>query len=1257
MLENETIIELATRMLAKRQETGNEIESSIYGITVSTENCQNPEDIELQLLKARIEIYEKNAEEAKHNYLMAAFAEQYQKREKGSSIPILVVTPQAEVVQRKEQDKQKEASNQFYLDFQTMNDIDWNNSDEVYGWMATIADDLNNFDARLPLNKIYSEEELSALQQKYQTERLSSAQVVLNELEKHGYTGEKVEINSKDDFNRQYIANYINELKNYGMLLTEKYVDVLKEDANGIEDEVINVVYRQAQDVLENSQDKNIDRVAFDDKKMEIAEEISDVTRRREKINFILDVAKALPSLELIANATTAVQVSSDVKKEKLEAKLATITESNKKILNNGQSANATGTGDPDLAKSVQTYLSYEEDYKAKMNEIYSSIMENAKILEKKVASKFERDNRKDIEKYGNLIEQGKEQLKKTIENETQKQQTAHINNLPTYTKKKIVRPKLDESFLKNTAGQFNIAEEQRAKQIFSKINARVEEKISQEDLNEFKDAIDKLKNKNSYSIYLVPLENALNQFTQYYNQENNLVPLEKPKIDESFLRNTAGQFNIAEEQQAKRAFLKINSNSNPEISKTELDEFKEAIDRLREKNANSIYLEPLSNALQEYTDYYNSVNNKKIAELAGNALSQNMQRPKLDESFLRNTAGQFNIAEEQQAKRAFLKINSNSNPEISKTELDEFKEAIDRLREKNANSIYLEPLVKSLNQFINCYNLANGLTAPEKPKINDSFLRATAGQFNIEEERAAKQAFYKINSNSSKEISAEDLINLKQSLDNLKRANEYSVYLQPLNEALQKFANYKISYDKYLDKTGNQSVTKENNKRKYGLEFIYDNITKLENTADQLEHKTLLSNINSKIAEMLNDKVINEQDIKNIKLITENEKNLRQAKEKTINFSLDNLDKELNELVKGQASKEEVEAKLREIAKPILENLDRQIKNLESNLNNIKSSDMNQVNKIVAEYQRKAPDNIDKSGITVEAITQILNDKLQSKQKEKQDLEQKINNFVQLHEKIKNKDYPDSEKGNPKKEEPHKPHNPFKLDDEEVKGLTEPNSKLRNLANSIKEKAKKVLNWIKEHPVKAAALLATTGLVGITAVVGISSALNNAKGETNEEQTEISQEAETLATQTPIEKTVEDAMQQTVAETPVLDNSDIANQVLADEQARIASGNDAVYQDIHSAANEQNQLYAQSSDVQAIWQNTNVEAGKMYQVEADGSLSEIHGVDALVQAGNEGKTIVSTWQNEDGTLGRSVITPSEFGQSMENVEESAKTR
>ncbi len=262
----------------------------------------------------------------------------------------------------------------------------------------------------------------------------------------------------------------------------------------------------------------------------------------------------------------------------------------------------------------------------------------------------------------------------------------------------------------------------------------------------------------------------------------------------------------------------------------------------------------------------------------------------------------------------------------------------------------------------------------------------------------------------------------------------------------------------------------------------------------------------------------------------------------------------------------------------------------------------------------------------------------------------------MELYEKVKNKDYPGPKKDDSNGKKQGK-QNILKLDDEEVEKLTEPNTKLRGILNSLKKQAKKVLNWIKEHPVKAVALLTTTGLVGLAAVVGIGGALNNTKDETNKEQTGITQEAETTTTQTPTEEAVDNAMQQTVAETPVVDNNNIATQVLADEQARIATGSDAVYKDIHSAATQQNQLYAQSSSVQDIWQNTNVEAGKMYQIEADGSLSEINGADALVQAGNEGKTIVSTWQNEDGTLGRSVITPSEFGQSLENAEENARTR
>ena len=1054
MLENETIIELANRMLAKRQETGNEVESSIYGITVSTENCQKPEDIELQLLKTRIETYERNAEEAEHNYLMATFAEQYQKREKGPSFPILVLSPQAEEVQRKEQDKQKEASNQFYLDFQTKNDIDWNNSDEVYGWMATIIDDLNNFDARLPLNEIYSEEELSQLQQKYQIEHLSSAQVVLDELKKHGYTGEKIEIHSKDDFNRQYIANYINELEKYGMLLTEKYVDVLKDGGKEAEEEIINVVYRQAQDVLENSQDKNIDQVAFDEQKMEIAEEVSDVARRREKINFILDVAKAAPSLELIANATTAVQVSTDIKKENLETKLATIVKNSTNLLNNEQTPETPVMEDPDLTKEVQDYLSYEEDYKAKMNNIYSSITEDVEQLIEALYQKESQQAKRNTqvaasEEYNKVLQKVKTNAQKTKES---------LDSLPSG-----LMPIIDTSEI--------------------------------------------LKLKPS------------------------------------------GQINTNDETWAIQNFYKVNRG---EATETDIQRTNELI----EKIPDSPYYQPLKDAMEKWEPYYTE----------------------------------------------------KYHPEIIAQRIDDAK----------------------------------------KPKIdmNTIWYAAPSGRIKSNDETWAIQNFYKVNKGEATEA---ELKAEKELIEKI----QGSPYYQPLKEAMEKWESYY-----------NEKYNPRNEKNKLEQKTaIYNQILDL-NKDNKLSDKEKLSNL---LSDARNKNIFTTEELKDFEeLLVQGSKEQApiqlpnqadKAKEDRLQ-NLENKKQELNELVKGQASKEEVEAKLREIAKPILENLDRQIKNLEFNLNNIKSSDADLVNKIIAEWQRKAPNNIDKSKITAEAITQALNKQLQSKLKEKQDLEQKISDFVQLHEKIKNKDYPGLKKDEPKKDEP--PKNILTLDDEEVEGLTNPSNKLRDKINRLKNKGvvKTILGWIKEHPVKAVALLATTGIIGVVAVAGIGSLMGNKVAEVEKPTKEVSQEADDgLIAQSPIADTVDEAIQQATNEAPTVDNNSIANQVLADEQARIATGSDAVYQDVHSAASEQNKQYAQSSDVQSIWQNATVEAGKMYQVEANGALTELNGVDALVQAGNEGKTIISTWQNEDGTLGRSVITPSEFGQSMENAEESAKTR
>ena len=1231
MLENETIIELANRMLAKRQETGNEVESSIYGITVSTENCQKPEDIELQLLKTRIETYERNAEEAEHNYLMATFAEQYQKREKGPSFPILVLSPQAEEVQRKEQDKQKEASNQFYLDFQTKNDIDWNNSDEVYGWMATIIDDLNNFDARLPLNEIYSEEELSQLQQKYQIEHLSSAQVVLDELKKHGYTGEKIEIHSKDDFNRQYIANYINELEKYGMLLTEKYVDVLKDGGKEAEEEIINVVYRQAQDVLENSQDKNIDQVAFDEQKMEIAEEVSDVARRREKINFILDVAKAAPSLELIANATTAVQVSTDIKKENLETKLATIVKNSTNLLNNEQTPETPVMEDPDLTKEVQDYLSYEEDYKAKMNNIYSSITEDVEQLIEALYQKESQQAKKNTqvaasEEYNKVLQKVKTNAQKTKES---------LDSLPSG-----LMPIIDTSeILKlKPSGQINTNDETWAIQNFYKVNRG---EATEADIQRTNELIEKIPD----SPYYQSLKDAMEKWEPYYTEKyhpeiiaQRLDDAKKPTIDTSEILKLkpSGQINTNDETWAIQNFYKVNRG---EATETDIQRTNELI----EKIPDSPYYQPLKDAMEKWEPYYTE---KYHPEIIAQRIDD-AKKPKIDTGAIWNLTQSRNN-DELWALQYFYKVNRG---EATEAELKAEQERIEKIQ----GSPYYQPLKDAMEKWEPYYTekyhpeiIAQRIDDAKKPKIdmNTIWYAAPSGRIKSNDETWAIQNFYKVNKGEATEA---ELKAEKELIEKI----QGSPYYQPLKEAMEKWESYY-----------NEKYNPRNEKNKLEQKTaIYNQILDL-NKDNKLSDKEKLSNL---LSDARNKNIFTTEELKDFEeLLVQGSKEQApvqlpnqadKAKEDRLQ-NLENKKQELNELVKGQASKEEVEAKLREIAKPILENLDRQIKNLEFNLNNIKSSDADLVNKIIAEWQRKAPNNIDKSKITAEAITQALNKQLQSKLKEKQDLEQKISDFVQLHEKIKNKDYPGLKKDEPKKDEP--PKNILTLDDEEVEGLTNPSNKLRDKINRLKNKGvvKTILGWIKEHPVKAVALLATTGIIGVVAVAGIGSLMGNKVAEVEKPTKEVSQEADDgLIAQSPIADTVDEAIQQATNEAPTVDNNSIANQVLADEQARIATGSDAVYQDVHSAAREQNKQYAQSSDVQSIWQNATVEAGKMYQVEANGALTELNGVDALVQAGNEGKTIISTWQNEDGTLGRSVITPSEFGQSMENAEESAKTR
>ena len=1228
-LENESIIELANRMLAKRQETGNEVESQIYGIPITTENCQTAEDIEVQLLKARLEIYESNADAAKHNYLMAAFAEQFKKREKGPSSPISVLSTKAETLARAEQEKREKASDEFYHNFMNKNDIDWNNSNEVYGWMNELVEGINNFDATLPLNEIYSEEELKQLQEKYNTKRLSSAQVIVDELKNHGYTGDKIEINNIDDFNRQYIANYINELEEYGMIITEKYVDTLKENAKGAEDEIINVVYRQAQDMLAASQDQNIDYEAFNEQKTAIDEEISEVARRRKEINYVLDVAKVLPSLEIIANATTAIQVSTDIKKEDLEAKLADIEKDFSKTLNGNQEPTTPVSVQPEPGKDTDEYLSYEETYMQHMNEISSKITENVeKLIEAIYQNEIEKANTQisTSSEYDNILKKIKSKAEENRKN---------IDALPS-----ALKPTIDTSeILKlKPSGQISSNDETWAIQNFYKVNRG---EATEADLKKTNELIEKIPD----SPYYQPLKDAMEKWEPYYTEKyhpeiiaQRLDDAKKPTIDTDAIWSLTQSKNN-DELWALQYFYKINRG---EANETELKEEQERIEKIQ----GSPYYQPLKDAMEKWEPYYTE---KYHPEIIAQRLDD-AKKPTIDTDAIWSLTQSKNN-DELWALQYFYKINRG---EANETELKEEQERIEKIQ----GSPYYQPLKEAMEKWEPYYTekyhpeiIAQRLDDAKKPTIDtNAILRLKpAGVVDTNDETWAIQNFYKVNRGEATEA------DLKRTNELIEKIPE-SPYYQALKDAMEKWSSY------YRQKY-NPEKEKANLEQKSD---IYNQIIEL-NKDNKLSDKVAFGSL---LAEAKKKNIFTAEELKNFEELLaqgnkqQTQEQLRDQAVKKRDNRLKNLEtqkSELNKLVKDRASKEEVEAKLREIAQPI-NAIDQKIKTLETNLNNIKSTDTNLVDKIVAQWRNKAPDYVDKSKITPEAIAARLTETLQNRKHLKESLDpdlkldQKISDFMELYEKVKNKDYPGPKKDDSNGKKQGK-QNILKLDDEEVEKLTEPNTKLRGILNSLKKQAKKVLNWIKEHPVKAVALLTTTGLVGLAAVVGIGGALNNTKDETNKEQTGITQEAETTTTQTPTEEAVDNAMQQTVAETPVVDNNNIATQVLADEQARIATGSDAVYKDIHSAATQQNQLYAQSSSVQDIWQNTNVEAGKMYQIEADGSLSEINGADALVQAGNEGKTIVSTWQNEDGTLGRSVITPSEFGQSLENAEENARTR
>jgi len=232
-------------------------------------------------------------------------------------------------------------------------------------------------------------------------------------------------------------------------------------------------------------------------------------------------------------------------------------------------------------------------------------------------------------------------------------------------------------------------------------------------------------------------------------------------------------------------------------------------------------------------------------------------------------------------------------------------------------------------------------------------------------------------------------------------------------------------------------------------------------------------------------------------------------------------------------------------------------------------------------------------------------------------------------------------------------------IDSEVIEQTTPSNSKLRNKLKDLKQKGflRKVLDYMKEHKMGFIVGAVTLGLAATLGITALMAALKPNDKIENNTQPSISTEQEYTNPDETVEvENQEESKQENAEVAQKPSNEAIFNQMMEEEQERIASGEEPIYRDIYSAAGNENQLYAKSDNIQNIWQQADVEADKYYRVTDEG-LIEIQAGDDVINAIAEGNSVVTTWKNEDGTLGRSVISANEMTEAQDNLEtESAKT-
>lgn len=205
---DEKIISLLKRMLEIKTTENKEVECELDGQILTTQDCNNIQDMVVKNNKAIFEEFEKERKTLIQTPEMQQAIERFKVR--GKKYDGSEANPE-EIAH-----DIYEKTNSFEMKLSELDTLNFSSSIEVYNWLNSIVEYINNYDLTLPIG-------ISRMDYN------NISNYIVKKLEEKGYTAENNVVSNLDDYYRRLISYQISDLDNYRFFAYD-YADKLNNE-------------------------------------------------------------------------------------------------------------------------------------------------------------------------------------------------------------------------------------------------------------------------------------------------------------------------------------------------------------------------------------------------------------------------------------------------------------------------------------------------------------------------------------------------------------------------------------------------------------------------------------------------------------------------------------------------------------------------------------------------------------------------------------------------------------------------------------------------------------------------------------------------------------------------------------------------------------------------------------------------------------------------------------------------------------------